>query len=332
MKEYQVVGIGNAVVDILWRAPDGFLERHGVAKGIMQLIDMDRAVDLYAAIGSATEISGGSAANTIAGIAALGGRTAYVGKVKADQLGEIFARDLRARGAVYETPPAPRDHAAQTGRCIVLVTSDGERSMNTYLGVTEFLTTADIDEAMMAGAEWIYLEGYRFDGPDSKAAFAKAIRAAKAAGGKVSVTLSDPFCVERHRGSFRDMLKNDTDLLFCNRSELLSMYRTEDFDAARAAVAADVWMVACTDGENGAHVLTGGKSIHVPTDPIDMVDATGAGDMFAAGFLWGLCEGYDPETCARMGNVAAGEIISHIGARAEADLPGLFGKKGLLRN
>ncbi len=331
MKRYQVVGIGNAMVDVLWRAPEGFLERHGVEKGIMEMIDMDRAVELYAAIGAAKEVSGGSAANTIAGIAALGGRTAYVGKVKADQLGEIFAHDLRAQGTVYETPPAPPDHPAQTGRCIVLVTPDGERSMNTYLGVNDFLTPADIDESMMAEAEWIYLEGYRLEGSDCAATFAKAIRAAKTAGGKVSVTLSDPLCVERHRESFRRILKDHADLLFCNRAELLSMYETEDFGAARAAAARDVRMVACTDSGGGAHVLTAGGAVHVPTDPVDVVDATGAGDMFAAGFLWGLCEGRDPETCARMGNAAAGEIISHMGARAEADLTGLFGEKGLLR-
>lgn len=183
MKKYQVVGIGNAMVDVLARADDAFLEQAGIGKGIMQLIDMDRAVSLYASVGPAKEISGGSAANTIAGIAHLGGRTAYVGKVKDDQLGAIFAHDLRAQGADYETAMAPRTEEAETGRCIVIVTPDGERSMNTYLGVTEFLSPDDIDETQMAQAEWIYLEGYRFDGPDSHAAFAKAIGACKGAGG-----------------------------------------------------------------------------------------------------------------------------------------------------
>ncbi|MEM9972134.1 MAG: adenosine kinase, partial [Pseudomonadota bacterium] len=221
-KPIDVVGIGNAMVDVLARCDDAFLTEAGVEKGIMQLIDMDRAVSLYAQVGPAKEISGGSAANTIAVIAALGGATAYVGKVKDDQLGHIFAHDLRAQGAVYETPLAPAAEVAETGRCIVLVTPDGERSMNTYLGVTENLAPADIDEAQIAGAGMIYLEGYRFDGPDSHAAFAKAIAAAKGAGAKVSLTLSDPFCVERHRDAFRMMIRDHVDVLFANRDELCS--------------------------------------------------------------------------------------------------------------
>jgi len=330
MKKFQIVGIGNAMVDVLTRGDELFLAEAGIEKGIMQLIDMDRAVSLYGAIGPAKEISGGSAANTIAGIAHLGGRTAYVGKVKDDQLGAIFAHDLRAQGAVYETALAPKSAEQETGRCIVIVTPDGERSMNTYLGVTEFLEPSDIDPAMMADAEWIYLEGYRFDGPDSHAAFAKAINACKGHGGRVSLTLSDPFCVERHRDAFRMMIREDVDLLFCNRAEILSMYRTDDFEAALAAAALEVEIVACTDSERGAHILSRGKRWDVPAIPTDIVDATGAGDLFAGAFLWGLTNGHDLETCGRMGCVAASEVISHIGARPEANLKALFAKHGLL--
>jgi sugar/nucleoside kinase (ribokinase family) len=330
MKKFQVVGIGNAMVDVLAHADEAFLDANGIGKGIMQLIDMERAVALYDRIGPAKEISGGSAANTIAGIAALGGRTAYVGKVKDDQLGRIFAHDLRAQGAVYETPLAPRATEQETGRCIVLVTPDGERSMNTYLGWSEFLTPSDIDEAQMAGADWIYLEGYRFDGPESHAAFAKAIKACKEGGGRVSLTLSDPFCVERHRDAFRRMIRDDIDLLFANRAEILSMYQTDDFHAALKAAAAEVEIVACTEGEHGAHILAGGAHWHAPAIPTRIVDATGAGDLFAGAFLWGISEGHSYATAGRMGCIAASEVISHIGARPEADLAALFRQHGVL--
>jgi sugar/nucleoside kinase (ribokinase family) len=329
MKTYQVVGIGNAMVDVLAPAGEPFLKENGIEKGIMQLIDMPRAVELYSRIGPAREVSGGSAANTIAGIAHLGGRTAYVGKVKDDQLGAIFAHDLRAQGAVFETPMAAKTAEEQeTGRCIILVTPDGERSMNTYLGWSEFLTPADIDPEQMAEAEWIYLEGYRFDGPDSQQAFAKAISACKSAGGRVSITLSDPFCVERHRAAFRRMIIEDTDLLFANRAEMLSMYQTADLDAALALAAAEVEIVACTDGANGAFILSGGERWHVASVPTDVVDATGAGDLFAGAFLWGLTQGHSLETAGRLGCIAASEVISHIGARPEADLMALFRKHG----
>ncbi len=329
MKKYQVVGIGNAMVDVLTAESESFLTEHGVQKGIMQLIDRPRASEIYSHIGPATEISGGSAANTIAGIARMGGRTAYVGKVKDDQLGEIFAHDFRAQGAEFATPFAPADTPQETGRCIVIVTPDGERSMNTYLGVTEFLSPQDVDPGQIAQAEWVYLEGYRFDGEQSKEAFAKAIGAAREGGGRVSLTLSDPFCVERHRASFRKLIQEDVDLLFCNRSEILSMYQTQDFEEALRRAAAEVAIVACTDSENGAYVLSGGDRWHVPALSVPLVDATGAGDMFAAGFLWGLVEGHPLERCGQMGCVAAAEIIGHLGARAQADLKELFRKNGL---
>lgn len=330
MKKYQVVGIGNAMVDVLWECEEAFLAQNGVEKGIMQLTDLKRGAELYDRIGPAKEISGGSAANTIAGIAHLGGKTAYVGKVKDDQLGAIFAHDLRAQGADYETPLAASAHEAETGRCIVLVTPDGERSMNTYLGVTEFLSSEDIFEDQMAAADWIYLEGYRFDGADSVQAFDKAIAACKGAGGRVSLTLSDPFCVDRYRDAFRGLIQNHVDLLFCNRAEMLSMYQTEDFDLALEKASSEVEIVACTDSEHGAHILSGDNRWHAPAMPVKIVDATGAGDLFAGAFLWGLTNGHGLEVCGRMGCVAASEVISHIGARPEADLTALFRDQGLL--
>ncbi|MDH5797564.1 MAG: adenosine kinase, partial [Paracoccaceae bacterium] len=225
---------------------------------------------------------------------------------------------------------APKNSEAETGRCIVLVTPDGERTLNTYLGWSEFLGPDDIDEAMMADTEWLFLEGYRFDGPESHAAFAKAIAATRSAGGKVSITLSDPFCIERHREAFARMLREDVDLLFANRAEILSMYGGDDFDAAISKAAAEVETVVATDSENGAHIVCGGDRWHVPAVPTKVVDATGAGDLFAGAFLWALANGYELETCGKMANVAGSEIISHIGARPEADLKSLFAEHGLL--
>lgn len=327
-KKYQVVGIGNAMVDVLAHVEDSFLSDNGVQKGIMQLIDANRAVDLYGRMGPATEISGGSAANTIAGLAQLGVRTSYVGKVKDDQLGDIFAHDIKAQGADFDTPRAQGgDH--ETGRCMVLVSPDGERSMNTYLGWSEFLTPADIDETVMGDTDWIYLEGYRFDGPDSHEAFAKAIKACKAAGGKVSLTLSDPFCVERHRDAFRNMIKNDVDLLFANEHEIEAMYQTGDLDGSIAVASSECETVACTVGAKGAILVSGETRVHAPATKVDIVDATGAGDLFAAGCLYGLTNDKDLLTSGRMGCVAAGEVISHIGARPQTQLLDLFAAEGL---
>jgi len=329
MKAHQVVGIGNALVDVIAHTHDAFLAGNGVEKGIMQLIDRTRAVELYGHMGPAREVSGGSAASPAMVFAALGVRTAYVGKVKDDQLGAIFAHDLRAQGAGYATPPAPKDHPHETGRCMVLVTPDGERSMNTYLGVSEFLAPDDIDEAEMAAAEWIFLEGYRYDGPDSIAAFEKAVRATKRAGGRVGITLSDPFCVERHRDEFLRMIRADVDLLIANEHELKSLYLTDDLDAAMARAGGEIPITVCTVSAGGAHVLTGGARFHAPAKPVAVVDATGAGDLFAAGFFHGMLAGRDWTTCLRMGNTAAGEVISHVGARPEAHLRALFAAEGL---
>jgi sugar/nucleoside kinase (ribokinase family) len=330
-KRFHVTGIGNAMVDILARVEDAFLTANGVHKGIMQLIDAGRAIELYGRMGPAREVSGGSAANTIAGLGMLGARAAYVGKVRDDQLGAIFAHDIRSLGVSFDTPMAPKAlEGEETGRCMVLVTPDGERSMNTYLGVSAQLSPADIDAQAMAQTEWVYLEGYRFDGFDSQEAFHKAIAAAKGAGGRVSITLSDPFCIERHRDAFRRMVREDIDLLFANEHELVALYQTDTLEAAMAEARREVATTACTIGPRGVHIVTPEEIRTVPAAPMARVDATGAGDLFAAGFLYGLTHGRDLETCGRMGCLAAGEVISHIGARPEQDLRALFREHGLM--
>ena len=331
MKPIHVTGIGNALVDILARVEDAFLAANGVEKGIMTLVDAARAVELYGRMGPGKEVSGGSAANTIAGLGMLGARAAYVGKVKDDQLGAIFAHDIRSLGVGFDTKMAPRDGGPEeTGRCMVLVSPDGERSMNTYLGVSATLGPDDVDEAAIAASEWIYLEGYRFDGPDGQAAFRKAVAAAKAAGTKVALTVSDPFCIERHRDAFAAMIRDDVDLLFANEAEIKALYRTDDLGAAIRAAQAEIDLTACTVGAKGCHVATRDDVRDVPATTMPMVDATGAGDLFAAGFLFGLVEGRDVTACGRMGCLAAGEVISHVGARPEQDLRALFRADGLL--
>jgi sugar/nucleoside kinase (ribokinase family) len=330
-KTYDVVGVGNAIVDVLGRVQDRFLEENRVEKGIMQLIDADRAVELYGKMGPAKEISGGSAANTIAGLGMLGAKTSYVGKVKDDQLGAIFAHDIRALGVDFTTPLAAKSvEGEETGRCMVLVTPDGERSMNTYLGVSAHLGPEDIDEGLMADTSWLYLEGYRFDGLDSQEAFRKAIAACKGAGGKVSITLSDPFCIERHRALFRQLVVSDVDLLFANEHEIMSLYEVEDLDVAMDMARKEVDLTAVTVGPSGAYILNKDRTIHAPAAPMSRVDATGAGDLFAAGFLFGLTRKRNLLTCGTMGCVAAGEVISHIGARPEENLKHLFERFGLM--
>ncbi|HUF56170.1 MAG TPA: adenosine kinase [Thermohalobaculum sp.] len=328
-KRYDAVGIGNAIVDVLGRVDDAFLEANGVEKGVMTLIDTRRAAALYDAMGPAREVSGGSAANTIAGLGMLGARAAYVGKVRDDQLGRIFAHDIRAIGVDFETPMAPAEGGEEeTGRCLVLVTPDGERSMNTYLGVSAHLAPSDIDRDLVADAAWLFLEGYRFDGPDSQQAMRAAVRAARDAGGRVALTLSDPFCVERHLDAFRAMVRDDVDLLCANEAELRALYRTDDLERCMETAAGEVAQVACTVGPDGAWMLEGEGRTHVPAVPAERVDATGAGDLFAAGLLAGLAAGRDLVTAGRMGCVAAAEIIGHIGARPERDLRTLMRDAG----
>jgi sugar/nucleoside kinase (ribokinase family) len=325
MSRLDVVAIGNAIVDVIARVDDAFLAEQGVEKGIMTLIDQGRAAELYAAMPPAREISGGSAANTAAGLGAIGMATGFVGKVRDDQLGRIFAHDIRALGVSYDGPITPADSAAETSRSFILVSADGERSMNTFLGASTGLLAADIDEAFIARAEWLYLEGYLFDTSEAKEAYARAIRAVKAGGGRASMTVSDPFCVDRHRADFRRLIAGELDLLFANRAELLSLYETDDLESALDMVAVDVPLAAVTLSGDGAVIVRGRERTRVPATRVEVADTTGAGDLFAAGFLAGLVRGADDAACARMGCAAAGEVISHLGARPEADLSALVG-------
>ena len=319
-----VVAIGNAIVDVVAQIEDDFLGANGVEKGIMTLIDQDRAKALYAAMPAATEISGGSAANTAAGAAAIGAKVGFLGKVRDDQLGQIFAHDIRALGVEYSGPFTAADSAAETSRCLVMVSPDGERSMNTFLGASVDLLASDIDESLMGRADWLYLEGYLFDTPEAKAAYARAISATKKGGGKASITLSDPFCVDRHRDDFRVLIRDEMDLVFANKAEIMSLYQTDDLDAALNAVAGDVEIAAVTLSEEGAVVVRGDQRTRVLARSTQVIDTTGAGDLFAGGFLAGLALGADDARAAAMGCAAAGEIISHLGARPEADLKALM--------
>ena len=329
-KKYQIVGVGNALVDVLAHCEDSFLAAMDINKGVMQLIDTDRAAELYSKMGSAQEVSGGSGANTIAGIAALGGRTGFMAKVRDDQLGRIFAHDIQAQGTDFVTRQAPSDHPNETGRCLILVTPDGERSMNTYLGVSCELSADDLDKSMLADTDWVYLEGYLFDSPANQEAFISAIDATKSAGGRVALTLSDPFCVDRHRDSFHALVQNYVDLLFCNEHEIQALYQTDTLEAAMDIVADEVETVACTAGDKGAYILNGGTKLHALATATTVVDATGAGDLFAAGFMHGLTTGRDLMACGKMGCVTAAEAISHMGARPEADLKELLCQSNLL--
>ena len=324
-----MVGVGNALVDVLAHVDDRFLIEHSVAKGVMQLIGSDLAADLYSRMRRPSQVSGGSTANTAAGIALLGGSAGFIGKVKDDALGKVFAEDLAGLGVAYATPAAPASAPYETGRSLILVTPDGERSMNTYLGAAEFLTWRDFDVRMIESARWIYLEGYRFDGPDSQEAFRLAAQRSHRAGGKVAVTLADAFCVERNRTEFRGLIEDGIELLFCNRSELLSLYQTDDLDRALAAAASQVETVVCTLAAEGAIVASGARRIKVAAKPAGIVDATGAGDQFAAGFFYGLTGGAGLEAAAQMGCAVASEVISHIGARPVGDLGALLRSHGL---
>ncbi len=320
--KYNVLGIGNAIVDVLSRVEDSFLSQHDIAKGIMQLIDEDRADALYAAMGPAVEISGGSGANTIAGVAGFGGTAAYIGKVRDDQLGEVFAHDICATGVSFNTPPA--DDGPATARCLVLVTPDGQRSMSTYLGACVHLSSRDIEPGEIAAAEITYMEGYLWDPPEAKQAFLKAAAIARGAGRQVSLSLSDPFCVDRHRDSFAELIENEVDILFANEDEIKSLYQVSGFDDALQAVRGKCHIAALTRSAAGSVIVSGDEVHVVEAVRVDkVVDTTGAGDLYASGFLYGLTHGSDLAACARLGSLAAAEVISHIGARSEANLRNL---------
>lgn len=327
--KYDVVGIGNAIVDIIARCDEAFLSNHGMEKGFMQLIDASRAEDLYDEMGPATEQSGGSVANSCAGIASFGGRCAFIGRVAGDQLGKVFAHDIRAIGVGYDTPPA--DMGLPTARCFVLVTPDGERTMNTFLGASTELGPEEIDRQMIASAQVTYLEGYLFDKPEAKAAFNEAAVAAREAGRKVALSLSDAFCVDRHRDDFLALVRGGVDILFANQNEITSLYEFNSFDDAAGAVRAEAEVAVLTRSEEGSVIISGNETIEIPALPVEkVVDVTGAGDLYAAGFLFGLTQGQDLESCGKLGALAASEIISHIGARPESALKELAAEGGIL--
>lgn len=324
---FDVVGIGNAIVDVIAKTDEGFLTANGMVKSGMRLIDAAQSEELYAKMGVGLEMSGGSAGNTMAGIAGLGGKGAFIGKVAHDQLGKVYRHDIRAVGVQFDTPDLT--DGTPTGTCLILVTPDAHRTMNTFLGACQLLTPDDIDPALIQSAQVTYLEGYLWDPPEAKAAFLKAAKLAHEAGRKVALSLSDAFCVHRHHDSFLELVRDHIDILFANESEITALYGG-DFDSAAAAAQKDVETVVLTRSEQGAHVYTGGQAYHVSAEKVSaVVDTTGAGDLFAAGFLYGYTNGRSPADCARLGAICAGEIISHFGARAEADLAALVKSKGL---
>jgi len=327
--KYDVLGIGNAIFDVLVKTDEKFLADHGMTKGGMALIDEARAASIYRDMGPATEMSGGSAANTIVGIASFGARAAYVGKVKDDQIGKLYAHDIRAAGVAFDTRPASDGPA--TGCSYILVTDDGERTMNTYLGAAQELTSGDIDAAEIAAAKIVYLEGYLWDPASAKQAFVKAATIAHSAGREVALTLSDSFCVDRYRDEFLDLMRNGTvDLVFANEAELHSLYQTSDFDTALKELRKDAKLGVVTRSAKGCVVASRDVVVAVPAFAIDrLVDTTGAGDLFAAGFLFGLVRNAGYENAGRLGALAAAEVIQHIGARPLASLKELAQKNGL---
>jgi sugar/nucleoside kinase (ribokinase family) len=323
VKSYHVAGIGNAIVDVISTVDDHFLDHMGIRKGIMQLIERDRAETLYAAMRDREEASGGSVANTLAGIGALGLSAAFVGRVRDDALGRFYAQDTARAGTALVNPPVAGGELP-TSRSMIFVTPDGERSMNTYLGISAELGPEDVDEAVMADSAVLFLEGYLFDKDRGKQAFLKAARACRGAGGRVGIALSDPFCVDRHRADFRRLVAEEMDFVIGNQQEWVSLYRANELDDALALAARDCGMVICT--RSGAPVVAvhDGHRVTAPVTRVVPVDATGAGDQFAAGFLYGLATDHSLETSVRMGCIAASEVIGHLGARPKANVLAMF--------
>lgn len=321
-----VVGIGNAIVDVISHAEESFITEHKLQKGTMTLIDSDQARSLYDKMGPGIEMSGGSAANTIAGLAALGCKTGFIGKVCDDELGDVFRHDITAVGVTYATPPLDDD--PPTARCLIVVTPDAQRTMHTFLGAAVELGPEDIDPDLIGGAQITYLEGYLWDRPKAKEAFRTAATIAREAGRKVALTLSDVFCVERHRDSFRDLIDGHVDILFGNEDEMRALYQTETLEDAFSAVRGECGIVAITRSEKGSLIMEGPTLYEVPAAPIDrIVDTTGAGDLYAAGFLSGLTQGKHLAECGRLGSLAAAEILTHYGARPESDLRGWIAER-----
>jgi sugar/nucleoside kinase (ribokinase family) len=320
--ELDVVGVGNAIVDVIARGDDDFLVAHELVKGSMVLVDGERSAALYAAMGPGVEVSGGSAANTLAGLASLGGTGGFIGRVHADQLGEVFAHDIRSLGIAFPVDPATA--GSPTGRCLIVVTPDGERTMSTLLGAAGEIGPDDVDEGLVASAGVTYLEGYLFDKDPARQAFGRATAVAHAAGRQVALTLSDSFCVARARADFEALVATEVDLLFANAAEITLLYGTDDVDAAIDRAAEVCETVVVTRSAEGSTVVVGGERHDVAAEPVaKVVDTTGAGDLYAAGFLFGHARGLDPVVCGRLGSAAAAEVISHVGARPETDLAAL---------
>ena len=324
--KFDVIGIGNAIVDVLVHADDGLLEAEGLTKGAMALISAEEAGSLYEKVGPAVECSGGSAANTIAGLASLGGAGAFIGKVHDDRLGAVFRHDITALGVAFHTPPTKS--GPPTATSLILVTPDAQRTMQTFLGACVELGPDDIDEDLIAAARITYLEGYLWDPPEAKKAFIKASEVAHKAGRKVSLSLSDPFCVERHRADFLDLAEHHVDILFANEEEITSLYQVDTFDECLQAVRGHCEIAALTRGEKGSVIVSNDEIHIIDARPVDkVVDTTGAGDAFAAGFLFGVTAGRDLATSADLGGIAAAEVISHMGARPDVSLKALVEEK-----
>ena len=324
MSRLDVVAIGNALVDVLSHESHEFLTEHDLTAGAMELIDTDRAELLYAAMGPAIEISGGSAANTMVGVTSLGGSAAFIGRVADDELGAVFGHDIRAAGVEFVAKPAVGGEPS--GRCLIMVTPDAQRTMNTYLGASAQLGPDDVDRDLIGNAQVLYLEGYLWDEPEAKEAYRIAARTAHDAGNRVAFSLSDSFCVDRHRREFVELVETEVDVLFANEAEITSLYEVDEFDDALQRVQHHCEIAALTRGERGA-VIVARDEVHVVDATLvgGVVDTTGAGDQFAAGFLYGLTHGYDLGTAARVGALAAGEVISHLGARPATSLAELAG-------
>lgn len=329
MKSYDLVGIGNAVVDVISQSDDSFLDLMGIEKGIMQLVDKERAEILYGAMDQRVQTPGGSVANTIAGAGVLGLETAFIGRVRDDALGRFYADAMNENGIDFVNPPVAEGEDP-TSRSMIFVSPDGERSMNTYLGISTGLSSADVSPDVTGNAKIMFLEGYLFDHDAGKTAFREAARSTRANGGMTGISISDPFCVDRHRSDFLSLIQHDLDFVIGNEAEIQSLFETDHLGDALMMTAALCPLVVCTRSGDGVTVMEGTSRLDVPVEKIVPVDATGAGDQFAAGFLFGLAQGRDLETCARIGCVCAGEVISHIGPRPEADMPELLRSKGLI--
>ncbi|MEM6887529.1 MAG: adenosine kinase [Pseudomonadota bacterium] len=328
MTAYDIVGIGNAVVDVISHADDTFLDHMGIEKGIMQLVERDRAEVLYAAMEDRLQTPGGSVANTISGAGSLGLSTAFIGRVRQDALGRFYAQSMADEGGAFVNPPVA-DSSLPTSRSMIFVSPDGERSMNTYLGISTDLGPADVPGDVPAGARIMFLEGYLFDKPAGKEAFRTAARLTREGGGMAGIAISDPFCVDRHRDDFLQLIGHELDYVIGNEAEILSLFQTEDLEHALENTAAMCPLVVCTRSGDGVTVIRGDDRVDVPVDRVVPVDATGAGDQFAAGFLYGLATERDLETCARMGNLCATEVIGHVGPRPQQNMMTVFRDKGL---